>query len=280
MINVIISGIAGRMGKRIAQTIHNDPQTTIIGGLESRNHSCVGQDVGEVAGIGRLGLKITDDPKSLWEKGDVIVEFTSVEATLSHVNMAAECRKAMVVGSTGFTEAQRVEIESLSKNFPCVMAPNMSVGVNILLKILGETARFLKDDFDVEIIEAHHHLKKDAPSGTAMRIAKVLADALDRNLEEVAVYGRKGMLGERKRSEIGIHSIRGGDIVGNHTVLFAGEGESIEITHRAHSRDTFAMGACKAAKFVVDAENGLYNMNDVLQFTKKRLRRKRDTKTN
>lgn len=276
MINVIISGIAGRMGKRIAHAVYNDHQTTIIGGLESRNHSCIGQDIGEVTGIGRLGLKVTDDVESLWDKGDVVIEFSSVEATLSHMCMASERKKAMVVGTTGFTDAQHDEIRELTKNFPCVMSPNMSVGVNILLKILGETARFLKNDFDVEIIEAHHHLKKDAPSGTAMRIAEVLAGALDRNLEEVAVYGRKGMVGERKRNEIGIHSVRGGDIVGNHTVLFAGEGESIEITHRAHSRDTFAMGAFKAAKFVVEAKDGLYGMNDVLQFTKKQLRRKSD----
>jgi len=265
MIDVIISGIGGRMGKRIAHTVHNDPKTTIIGGLEIRNHPAVGQDVGVFAGIGRLQLKVTDNVESLWDKGDVVVEFSSVDATLDHMRLAAERRKAMVIGTTGFTNAQLEEIQDLTQNFPCVMAPNMSIGVNLILKILEEMARVLKDDYDVEIIEAHHHLKKDAPSGTAMKIAEVLADALNRDLSKVAVYGRQGMVGERKHNEIGIHTVRAGDIVGTHTILFGGEGESIELTHRAHSRDTFAMGAVKAVKFIVGAENGLYDMNDVLQ---------------
>jgi 4-hydroxy-tetrahydrodipicolinate reductase len=270
MIDVIISGIAGRMGKRIAHTVYNNPQTTIIGGLEIRNHPAVGQDVGELAGIGRLQLKVTDNLESLWNKGDVVVEFTSIDATLAHMRLAAKRRKAMVIGTTGFTDAQMEEIQDLTKNFPCVLAPNMSIGINLILKILKEMARVLKNDYDVEIIETHHHLKKDAPSGTAMKIAEVLANALKRKLSKVAVYGRKGMVGERKHKEIGIHTIRAGDIVGTHTVLFGGEGESIEVTHRAHSRDTFAMGAVKAVKFIVGAENGLYDMNDVLQLSRRK----------
>lgn len=270
MIDVIISGIAGRMGKRIAHAVYNDPQTTIIGGLEIRNHPLIGQDVGELTGIGRLQLKVTDNVESLWDKGDVIIDFSSVEATLAHMRLAANRRKAMVVGTTGFTNTQMKEIQELAKNFPCVLAPNMSIGVNLILNVLQDMARVLKDDYDVEIIETHHHLKKDAPSGTAMKIAEVLADALKRKLSKVAVYGRKGMVGERKHKEIGIHTIRAGDIVGTHTVLFGGEGESIEVTHRAHSRDTFAMGAVKAVKFIVGAENGLYDMNDVLQLNRRK----------
>ncbi len=257
------------MGKRIAHTVYNDPQTTIIGALENRNHPDIGRDVGEVAGIGRLRLNVTDDPESIWEKGDVVVEFTSVEATLTRMRLAAKERKAMVVGTTGFNDDQMAEIRDLTKNFPCVMAPNMSIGINLILKILKEMARVLKDEYDVEIIEAHHHLKKDAPSGTAMRMAEVLADTLKRDLAQVAVYGRKGMVGERNPKEIGIHTIRAGDIVGTHTVLFGGEGESIELIHRAHSRDTFATGAVKAVKFIVGAENGLYDMNDVLQLSRR-----------
>jgi 4-hydroxy-tetrahydrodipicolinate reductase len=257
------------MGRRIAHLVHCDPRTNIIGGLEIRNHHTIGQDVGELAGIGRLRLQVTDDAETLWDKGDVVVEFTSVEATLAHMRLAAKQRKAMVVGTTGFDDKQMAEIRRLTQNFPCVMAPNMSIGINLILKVLKEMARVLKDEYDVEIIEAHHHLKKDAPSGTAMQIARVLAENLNRDLDKVAVYGRKGMVGERKQEEIGIHTVRAGDIVGTHTVLFGGEGESIEITHRAHSRDTFAMGAVKAVKFIVGAENGLYGMNDVLQFSRK-----------
>jgi 4-hydroxy-tetrahydrodipicolinate reductase len=194
----------------------------------------------------------------------VLIEFTAPDVTLMHLAIMAASRKAMVIGTTGLSASQIAEVQKAATSIPCVFSPNMSVGINVVLKVLAEMARAFGEDYDIEVTEAHHRLKKDAPSGTALKIAQVLADATGRDLDQVAAYGRKGMIGERKRGEIGIQVIRAGDIVGDHTVLFGGQGERIEVTHRAQSRDTFARGALRAAQWVVTRPPGLYDMHDVL----------------
>jgi 4-hydroxy-tetrahydrodipicolinate reductase len=196
--------------------------------------------------------------------GDVLIDFTLPEASLDHIRECAEHGKPAVVGSTGFSKEQLAEIGKYAQKIPCVVSPNMSIGVNLCFKILEEIAKTIGEDYDMEIVEAHHRMKKDAPSGTAMKMAQVIAHAVNRNLDQVGVYARKGMIGERSKKEIGIQTLRAGDIVGEHTVMFAGKGERIELTHRAHSRDTFAAGAVRAAKWVVGKKPGLYDMQDVL----------------
>jgi 4-hydroxy-tetrahydrodipicolinate reductase len=232
--------------------------------MEGKGHCALGQDAGESAGVGRIGISITDDLRPLLDQGEVVIDFSAPEATLAHSRAVADHRRAMVIGTTGLNEAQLQELRSLAGRVPCVFSPNMSVGVNLIYKVIGEMARTLGDDYDIEVIEAHHRLKKDAPSGTALKIADVLARAVNRELDEVGVYARKGLIGERKNKEIGIQTIRAGDIVGDHTVLFGGMGERIEVTHRASSRDTFARGALRAAQWVVKQPAGLYDMMDVL----------------
>jgi 4-hydroxy-tetrahydrodipicolinate reductase len=224
----------------------------------------VGSDVGEVVGLGTLGLQVAPDLNSVLNEGDVMVDFTHHEASVKHLRQAVAAKKPVVIGTTGFTSLEMETIETLAKEIPCVQAPNMSMGVNLMFKVVEDMARALGDGFDVEILEAHHHHKKDAPSGTAVKLAQNLAAALKRDLDEVGVYERHGIIGERRREEIGIQTIRGGDIVGEHTVLFAGVGERLELTHRAHSRDNFARGAVKAAIWVVNQGPGYYDMQHVL----------------
>jgi 4-hydroxy-tetrahydrodipicolinate reductase len=236
----------------------------LAGAIESKGHHALGEDAGEAAGSGKIGMPITDDLAGLLEKGEVVVDFSVPEATLNHLRAVALQRRAMVIGTTGFSAAELEELKSLARQVPCVCSPNMSVGVNLLYKVIGEMAKILGDDYDIEVIEAHHRLKKDAPSGTALKMAEVLARAVNRDLNQVGVYSRKGLVGERRKQEIGIQTIRAGDIVGDHTVLFGGMGERIEVTHRASSRDTFARGALRAARWVVRQPPGLYDMMDVL----------------
>jgi 4-hydroxy-tetrahydrodipicolinate reductase len=196
--------------------------------------------------------------------GEVLLEFTNPVASMTHFREVANAGKAMVIGTTGFSAEQLAEIRELAPRVRVVLAPNMSVGVNLMFKVVEDVARVLKDGYDVEIVEAHHRLKKDAPSGTALKLAQVMAQALGRDLEEVGVYARKGLIGERSKEEIGIQTVRAGDIVGEHTVIFGGIGERLEIIHRAHSRDNFARGAVRAALWVVQQPLGLYDMQDVL----------------
>jgi 4-hydroxy-tetrahydrodipicolinate reductase len=264
MINAIVVGAAGRMGRMVINAIQNAEGITCIGAVETAGHPTLGQDAGAVAGLGTLGVPIEPDLKSVIQKGAVVIDFTAADASPKNMEIAAQHHKPMVVGSTGFTAQQMEKVKKLTKDFACVLAPNMSVGVNLMFRIVEEVARTLGDDYDCEIIEAHHRMKKDAPSGTALRLGEVAARGLGREWEEVAVYGRKGMIGERSRKEIGMQVIRAGDIVGEHTVLFGGMGERLEITHRAHTRDTFAQGAVRAAKWVVTQKPGLYDMADVL----------------
>jgi 4-hydroxy-tetrahydrodipicolinate reductase len=242
----------------------NSTALSLAGAIEGKGHPLLGDDVGEAAGCGRAGIPITDDLTALLDRGEVVIDFSSPEATLDHLRTVAQHRRAMVIGTTGFSASQLEELKSLASRVPCVLSPNMSVGVNLIYKVIGEMAKTLGDEYDIEVIEAHHRLKKDAPSGTALKIAEVLAKAVSRDLDQVGVYARKGLIGERKKGEIGIQTIRAGDIIGDHTVLFGGMGERIEVTHRASSRDTFAGGALRAAQWVVRQPPGLYDMMDVL----------------
>jgi 4-hydroxy-tetrahydrodipicolinate reductase len=264
MIRAIVSGAAGRMGSRIVALMKETDEFKLVGAIENKGHQAIGKDAGEVAGIGKIGVTISDNLEALIDSSDVIIDFTIPSATLDKLKVASRKGKAMVIGTTGFTKEEVAEIKSLVSVIPCVMAPNMSVGVNLLLKVISDIAKVLKDDYDIEIIEAHHRMKKDAPSGTALKMAQVIAEALGRDLDEVGIYARKGIIGERPRKGIGIQTIRAGDIVGEHTVLYGGLGERIEVTHRVSSRDTFARGALKAAQWVVNQKPGLYDMQDVL----------------
>ena len=264
MIKVIVAGAGGRMGGRLICLIKESKSLHLVGAVEKKGHAAVGHDAGEVAGCGKLSIPVSDDLTTLTQGADVLIEFTSPEATLEHLDIMAARKKAAVIGTTGLSAEQVGELKSKAKNIPCVFAPNMSVGVNLMLKVIAEMASKLGDDYDIEVTEAHHRLKKDAPSGTALKIAQVLADATGKSLEKVAAYGRKGMIGERKRGEIGMQVIRAGDIIGEHTVLFGGIGERLEVTHRASSRDTFATGALRAAEWVVKQPPGLYDMQDVI----------------
>jgi 4-hydroxy-tetrahydrodipicolinate reductase len=264
MINVIVVGAAGRMGRMVLNAIQSSGDIKCTGAVEAAGHPSLGQDVGVVAGLGELKVRIGDDLTSVMQKGDVVIDFTAAEVSLKNMEIASRHHKPMVVGSTGFSSQLIEKVKQLTTAFPCVLAPNMSVGVNLMFKIVEEVARILGNDYDCEIVEAHHRMKKDAPSGTALRLGEVIAQGIGRQWQEVGVYGRKGMVGERSREEIGMHAVRAGDIVGDHTVLFGGMGERIEITHRAHTRDTFAQGAVRAAKWVVTQKPGLYDMGDVL----------------
>ncbi|HET8721483.1 MAG TPA: 4-hydroxy-tetrahydrodipicolinate reductase [Nitrospira sp.] len=264
MINVIVAGAAGRMGSRLIALIREGEAFTLAGAVEGKGHRALGHDAGETAGVGKMGVPITDDVAALLDRAEVVIDFSAPEATLRHLRAVAERRRAMVIGTTGLNAAELNELKSLAGQVPCVFSPNMSVGVNLICKVISEMAKTLGDDYDIEVIEAHHRLKKDAPSGTALKIAEVLARAVNRDLTQVGVYARKGLIGERKKQEIGIQTIRAGDIVGDHTILFGGMGERIEVTHRASSRDTFARGALRAATWVVRQPPGLYDMMDVL----------------
>ncbi|MGH7356307.1 MAG: 4-hydroxy-tetrahydrodipicolinate reductase [Candidatus Rokuibacteriota bacterium] len=263
MIDVVAAGAAGRMGTRIVALLQETPGLQLAAALEAAGHPALGRDAGEVALIGRNGVPITSDVAAL-ARDRVLVEFSVPEATLEHLRLVAERGARAVIGTTGFSPAQRQEIAALAARAPIMLAPNMSVGVTVALKLLPLMAKALGDDYDVEISEIHHRFKKDAPSGTAVRMAEVVAEALGRDLAEVAVHGRQGLPGERTRKEIGVLSLRSGDVVGEHTVSFGSLGERLELTHRAHTRDTFGRGALRAARWIADRPPGLYSMADVL----------------
>jgi 4-hydroxy-tetrahydrodipicolinate reductase len=264
MMNIAVSGAAGRMGKRILALAHENPECTISGALEFPQSPFLGMDAGEVAGIGHLGIPITSDVNEVLAKCDVFVDFSAPAATVAHVEAAAKLGKAIVVGTTGFSDDQKAALVEVGTHTRCLVAPNMSMGVNLLFKIAESVARALGPEYDVEIVEAHHRMKKDAPSGTADKLAHIIAEALGRDLKTVGVYGRKGQVGERTSHEIGVMALRGGDIVGEHTVMFVTGGERIELIHRAHSRDALAKGAVRAALWLVGQPKGVYDMQDVL----------------
>jgi len=262
VIKAIVVGAAGRMGGRIIYTFNETPSIKLYRAVERPDHPSIGRDVGELHGLGKMGIPV--EGKLEKEEGDVIIDFSSPKGSMESLEFARVAKLAIVIGTTGLSSEQIGRMKELSKDVRCVFSPNMSVGMNVMFKIVQEVARVLGHDYDIEILESHHRMKKDAPSGTAAKLGELIANALGRNFSQVGIHGRKGMVGERTRDEIGIQVIRAGDIVGEHTVLFGGEGERLEITHRAHSRDNFARGAIRAALWVVNQPNGLYDMQDVL----------------
>jgi len=264
MTDVVVAGAAGRMGTRIVACLQGDAGLTVAAAVEAAGHAAIGADAGEVAGVGRIGVPITADPRAAIVRDRLLIEFSIPEATLAHLELVAATGARAVIGTTGFTPAQREHIAELGRRAAIMLAPNMSVAVNVAYQALTLIARALGDDYDVEVTEIHHRFKKDAPSGTALKMAEVVAEALGRDLGKVGVYGRQGLTGERTQKEIGVMSLRSGDVVGEHTVSFGTLGERLELTHRAHSRDTFARGALRAARWIAGRGPGLYSMQDVL----------------
>lgn len=264
MVRAIVAGAGGRMGGRIINMIHKTEGINLSAAFEHPDSPFVGQDAGAVAGLESLGVTVADSLDSVIDQGDVVIDFTISEASLKHSRIAASHKRPIVIGTTGLAKGEIEEIGQLAKNFPCVIAPNMSVGINLLYKLVDIAAKVLGDDYDVEIVEAHHRMKKDAPSGTALQLGRVIAASLGRDFDEVGLFERHGFIGERSKKEIGIQTLRAGDIVGEHTVLFGGIGERIEIVHKASSRDTFAKGAVRAALWIVEQPAGFYDMQDVL----------------
>jgi 4-hydroxy-tetrahydrodipicolinate reductase len=265
MVRVAVIGAAGRMGKVLIEAISSAEGVTLGAAVVSPASSLIGADAGEVAGVGKLGVLLASDLEVVAADFDVLIDFTSPELTMLNLSVCEAHGKGIVIGTTGLNVEQKQVLHRCAQKIPVVFAPNMSVGVNLLLKLLDITARVLGDEVDIEIIEAHHRHKKDAPSGTALRLGEVIADALGRDLSDCAVYGREGMTGERERKTIGFETIRAGDIVGDHTVMFAGIGERLELTHKASSRMTFAKGAVRAASWLSKHEKGLFDMQDVLE---------------
>jgi 4-hydroxy-tetrahydrodipicolinate reductase len=265
MPRIAITGAAGRMGRSLIEAVHNTEGLELTAALEHPDSTLLGSDAGELTGLGRLGVTLGADLAAASDKFDVLIDFTRPEPTLANLAICRATGRNMVIGTTGFSEAQKLEIAAAANDIGIVFAPNMSVGVNLCLKLLGMAARVLGDEVDIEVIEAHHRHKVDAPSGTALRMGEVVAAALGRDLASCAVYGREGNTGERDRRTIGFETIRAGDIVGDHTVLFAGTGERVEITHKASSRMTFANGAVRAAGWLMTHHPGLFDMQDVLE---------------
>jgi 4-hydroxy-tetrahydrodipicolinate reductase len=258
-------GAAGRMGKILVEAVQQRaPLTGLTAAVVRPGSTLIGVDAGELASLGRIGVPLSAHIEAVAEEFDVLIDFTLPEVMLKNLAFCRKAGKAMVIGTTGLDAAQKQLLADAGKDIPIVFAANFSVGVNLSLKLLEMTARVLGDEADIEIIEAHHRHKIDAPSGTALRMGEVIADALDRDLQKVAVYGREGHTGARERETIGFATVRGGDVVGDHTVLFACEGERLEITHKASSRMTFAKGAVRAALWLDGREPGLYDMQDVL----------------
>ncbi len=265
MVKVVICGIAGRMCGRIAHMVMEADDLELTGGVEAAGNPAVGRDVGDVIGSSQLGVHVVDDLETVVGRADVVVAFTAPpDGTVEAAKVAGEAGKAMVVGTTGMSAEQLETFEGAVAKVPCVFAPSFSVGVTVLVKLVEEAARIMGDDYDVEIVEAHHHFKTDAPSGTALALGRAAAAGLGRDLDRVGLYGRHGDVGARTGEEIGIHAIRAGDLAGEHTVMFGGTGEVIQFVHRAQSRDSYATGAIRAVRFAAGASPRLYSMRDVL----------------
>jgi len=263
MLNIAIAGSAGRMGRILLETVVQAPDMRLSAALERPDSPYLGKDAGELIGA-PCGINVTDDFTAALAGSHVLIDFTRPEGTLAHLAVCRTKGVKMVIGTTGFSDAQKAQLKAAAKDIAIVFAPNMSVGVNVTFKLLEMAAKVLNEGYDIEILEAHHRHKVDAPSGTALGMGEVIAQALGKNLAEIAVYDRKGVTGERLPATIGFTSVRGGDIFGDHTVMFAGTGERIEITHKASSRETFAVGALRAARFLAGKPSGLFDMQDVL----------------
>ncbi|HEY7534627.1 MAG TPA: 4-hydroxy-tetrahydrodipicolinate reductase [Thermodesulfobacteriota bacterium] len=264
MIKVAITGIAGRMARRILSLLQGEEGIKIVGATEKEGHFFLGKDPAVVAGGIEIGVPISDKIEVAARDADAIIDFTTPSATLISALYASKMGKAMVVGTTGFLDDEKKRFEKLAESFPCVISPNMSIGVSVMFEVSKLLARYLGNEFDVEIIEAHHKHKTDSPSGTAIRLGEAIAETLGRDFKQVARFERHGRIGARGKEEIGIQAIRGGDIIGDHTVIFCGTGERIEFTHRALDRDNFARGAIRALKWVIGKPPGIYTMKDVL----------------
>jgi len=258
MIKIVVVGALGRMGKGIVEEVVLCKGTSLVGAVDLPSSGQIGNDIGGLTGIGKTDVLLCGKLEECIDDCDVIIDFTNPEYTMSNLDVAKKYKKKIVVGTTGLTDDQKNKIKELGETNACVFAPNMSVGVNVLFKVVGEVAKLLGDDFDIEIMETHHRFKKDAPSGTALALAEVIAESIGRDLKKEAVYGREGFVGERTQKEIGIHAIRSGDVAGEHTISYGTLGERIEITHKAHSRKTFFRGAVQAALFLGNKETGLY----------------------
>jgi 4-hydroxy-tetrahydrodipicolinate reductase len=263
MLNVAVTGCSGRMGRALIEAVNQATDMRLCAALERQGSAFLGKDAGDLVGV-PCGVAITDDLDGALQGADVLIDFTRPEGTLHHIAACRRHKVALTIGTTGFSAEQKEIIRDASRDIGIVFAPNMSVGVNLAFKLLEMAAKVLNEGYDIEIVEAHHRHKIDAPSGTALRMGEVVAQALGRDLSECAVYGREGVTGERHASTIGFATVRGGDIVGDHTVMFAGIGERVEITHKASSRATFAMGAVRAARFLAGKPSGLFDMQDVL----------------
>jgi len=264
VVKIAMVGAAGKMGRRIVSLIAEDPRVELTGALEYSASPFLGFDSGEVAGCGKNGVIITDDIDAAFAGCDVFIDFTGAAPTMSNLGKYEKAGVPAIICSTGLTPEQTAELKKLSEKMPVLYSPNMSVGVNLTFKVLEIVAKTIGETWDIEIIESHHRMKKDAPSGTAMRMGEVIANVLGRDIEEDGAYCRRGLIGERTDREIGMQTIRAGDIVGEHTVMFCTNGERIEITHRAHTRDMFAKGAISAAAWLKGKGNGFYDMMDVL----------------
>jgi len=263
MTRVIINGACGRMGGRLVDLVVEDPELKLVGALEKSDDPRLGSDIGTVHGKGEIGVVLSDE---MAPDADVLIDFSTPESTVLRAKQCAENEIALVIGTTGLTPEQKKAVEGAAESVPCLMAPNMSLGANLLFDLAAQVARALGEEYDVEIVEVHHRFKKDAPSGTATRILERIADATGRSAHKDAIYGRHGQVGERTRTEIGVHAVRSGDVVGDHIVIFGTLGERIELVHRAHTRDAFAKGALRATKFVVQKPPGMYSFSDVLSF--------------
>jgi 4-hydroxy-tetrahydrodipicolinate reductase len=264
MINVLVTGAAGRMGKQIISLLFQEEGIELVGATEVEGHPSIGKDVGDVIGTGKMGILVSDNLGKAASRADVVVDFTHPNATLDAASYASSEGKPMVIGTTGFSPDEKVRLEKLATGFPCVISPNMSIGVNVMFEITKQLAELLGNEFDIEVIEAHHRHKKDSPSGTAMRLGEIIAESTGGNFSKVARFERHGHIGERRLNEIGIQAIRGGDIIGEHSVWFCGNGERVELTHRATNRDNFARGAIRALRWIIGKPPGVYTMRNVL----------------
>ncbi len=264
MLRVAVVGVSGRMGMCLVKAAVLSDNISLTVAVSRAESEVVGQDAGNLAGIGAINVKIVDDLLAVVDQFDVLIDFTRPEFSMELIDCCRQAGKKIVIGTTGYNDQQKIAINNAAKDIAIVMAPNMSVGVNLSLKLLEMTAKVMGDTADIEVIEAHHRHKVDAPSGTALRMGEVIANTLGRELKDCAIYGREGDTGVRDRKTIGFSTIRAGDIVGEHTVMFADEGERVEITHKATSRMTFAKGAVRASLWLKNKDNGLYDMQDVL----------------
>jgi 4-hydroxy-tetrahydrodipicolinate reductase len=262
-LKVVIAGCSGRMGHALLETVFADADLVLHGALDRADNPNLGRDAGEQ--FGKLsGVKVTADVEATLKGADVLVDFTRPEASMQYMDACQKANVSMVIGTTGFSAEQKTVIEAASKNIAIVFAPNMSVGVTLLINLVEQAAKVLKDGYDIEVVEMHHRHKVDAPSGTALRLGEAAAHGIGQDLKDCAIYAREGVTGEREAGKIGFATLRGGDVVGDHTVMFAGIGERVEITHKASSRATFAIGALRAAKFLAQKQSGQFDMQDVL----------------